>query len=130
MRWQSFDLPDDGNAFNTFMSMEGITIKYHKFVPHNLPDGSTFERVHCLYSYREDDVADETDAMGVLMEKSRMVENDAEYASLKNNRQRAIYLLTVYGISASEAETVMELLKPELSGLRARCIATAKGVRA
>lgn len=130
MRWQSFDLPDDGEAFNTFMSMEGVNVRYHKFVPHNLPDGSTFERVHCLYSYREDDVADETDAMGVLIDKARLVEHDDVYASLKNNRQRAIYLLTVYGISASEAETVMELLKPELSGLRARCIATAKGVRA
>lgn len=130
MRWQSFDLPDDGEAFNTFMSMEGITIKYHKFVPHNLPDGTTFERVHVLFNYREEDTDTETETMHVLMEKSRMVENDAEYASLKNNRQRAIYLLTVYGISASEAETVMELLKPELSGLRARCIATSKGVKA
>lgn len=130
MRWLSFTLPEEGEQFNTFLNMQGTNIKYHKFISVTAKDGSTFERVHCLYSYREDDVDNETEDMSVLMDKAKLVQNDDTYAALKNNRQRAIHLLMVYGISASESETIMELLKPELSGLRAMVSAVKQGVKA
>lgn len=110
MRFQIFNMPGEWDDMAVFLTTEGINIKYQKIIPVD----KDHDRVYVYYDYAAEVAEAENEALGVLMDKARLVKDDSQYYALKNGKQREIYLLSIYNITAGEAGTVMELLKPEL----------------
>ncbi len=119
MRWQAFTLPDEVTDYLGLINLEGVTIRSHTFTSNKDQKGLPFDRVHVLYEYQGEASERDMDKLQVLMDKARIVAKDPEYSHLKNQKQREIFLLAKYNISNGEAETVMELLKKELSSVLA-----------
>ena len=49
------------------------------------------------------------------LEQAKQVSMDERYHTLKNQKQRELFLLSEYFLSKTEAQDVMELLKPEIA---------------
>lgn len=61
--------------------------------------------------------AQENDRIIELIDLAKEVSMEEDYQTLKNNRQREIYLLHYYALSKVDAVDVIELLKPEMAVL-------------
>jgi hypothetical protein len=59
----------------------------------------------------------ETEDLDALKAIAATVIKDPAYADLRNQQQREIYLLDKYNVNSKQADTVRELLRPEMSAL-------------
>ncbi len=72
---------------------------------------------YVFYEQKSDLVQREIQRIRELVEIAKEVSMDEGYASLKNKRQREIYLSQFHLLRKRDAEDVIELLKPEMAAL-------------
>jgi len=118
-------LPLNETEINAFLATPGIRIaskhtgqRFRK--AGEIAEGSAI--IAIFYDTPEDDAAakdrlliDQHVQLERLLDIARAVSKDKEYASLKNNTQREIFLFARYNIPGSDAGKVAELLKPEMA---------------
>lgn len=70
---------------------------------------------YVFYESKMTALAQESDRMIELIDVAKEVSTEEDYQTLKNNRQREIYLLQYYDLPKVDAIDVIELLKPEMA---------------
>ena len=108
---------------NNFLSTPGVTVisKEHQmavnkdvfchaiYIYYETPEESTYSRSL--------QTAQEKIRLSDLITQARKVMNDKKYFELKNQAQREQYLLCMYGIGRQDAQSVIEILKPEMDAV-------------
>lgn len=119
----------DVNAFSTlatlsqFIANEDIEIKRvlldttssEIYDPMSLetPDA----KFYVFFEHKKEAVVREHRRLFELMDTAKDVATREEYYTLKNTRQRELYLLREFGLAKSDATDVIELLKPEMAAI-------------
>ncbi len=105
----------DETAINDFLKTPNIKIAT-KHV--------TQDKVLIFYETATDDalardrlLMEQDDALEKLIDIAKEVRQDKTYAGLKNASQREIYVRAKFYQLASDAATVVELLKPEMASI-------------
>ena len=70
---------------------------------------------YVFYQDRKEELKQQLDDFYRKLEIAKEVSMDERYFSLKNQKQREIFLLAVYSLTKDEAQDVIELLKPEMA---------------
>lgn len=119
MQMISFTVPKDNEGMLTFLALKGLSIVKISQSPHVVlqGDGTYVERFHIWYNIEENLVKLE---MEELTDDARMavqVKKDDVFQTLKNAKQRELYLLARYQVSSKRASTIIELTKDEMVSL-------------
>lgn len=69
---------------------------------------------YVFYQDRKEELKKEIDDFYRKLEIAKEVSTDERYFTLKNQKQREIFLLAEYSLTKDEAQDVIELLKPEM----------------
>lgn len=113
-------LPADEKEINEFLATPGIKIS----TKHVIPSPSGNPHFAIFYETAESDEAlraratiDQDDQLNRLLAIAQEVKGDENYAGLKNNTQKRLFLLAKHNLPASDADIVIEILRPEMSVL-------------
>jgi len=69
---------------------------------------------YVFYQDRKEELKKEADDFYRRVEIAKEVSTDERYFTLKNQKQREMFLLAEYSLTKDEAQDVIELLKPEM----------------
>jgi len=75
--------------------------------------GKTF--FYVFYQDIKEELQQEQESFKSKLEIAKEVSTDERYYKLKNARQRELYMISEHFLSRTEAQDVIELLKPELA---------------
>ena len=70
---------------------------------------------YVFYQDRKEELKQQQDDFYRKVEIAKQVSTDERYFSLKNQRQREMFLLAEYSLTKDEAQDIIELLKPEMA---------------
>jgi len=103
-----------------FLSFEDVqklvrddTIEVKRIIHDTLSDGGFY----VFYQYKKEVVQQERQKLLELVEIAKEVSSEEDYTTLKNNRQREMYLSQFHLLTKGDAGDVIELLKPEMAVL-------------
>lgn len=115
-------LPLSEKEINEFLATPGIRIQTRHVVPESDPARSA--QVLIFYETAESDEAlraratiDQDDQLNRLLAIAKEVKGDENYAGLKNSTQKRLFLLAKHNLPASDADIVIEILRPEMAVL-------------
>ena len=89
------------------------TIEVKRVIHDILSEGGFY----VFYQQKREIVQQEQERTDDLIEVAKEVSTNEEYAALKNNRQREMFLLQFCSLTKTDAGDVIELLKPEMAML-------------
>jgi len=87
----------------SFLDDPTIAIKKITIAPHDSCDDA-------LYVFYEEQLAAEKEELQELDRIAQQLEEDEDYAKLKNATQRELFLLTKYDVPSSRAKKLIELV--------------------
>ena len=103
-----------------FLSFEDVqklvrddTIEVKRIIHDTLSDGGFY----VFFELKNKMVYKERQKLIELVEIAKEVSTEEDYTTLKNNRQREIYLSQFHLLTKGDAGDVIELLKPEMAVL-------------
>lgn len=103
--------------FLTFRDLQELVedddIIVKRVIHDTLSDGGFY----VFYESKIMTLAQESDRIIDLIDVAKEISMEEDYQTLKNNRQREIYLLHYYALSKVDAVDVIELLQPEMAVL-------------
>ena len=70
---------------------------------------------YVFYQDRKEELKQQQDDFYRKVEIAKQVSTDERYFSLKNQKQREMFLLAEYSLTKDEAQDIIELLKPEMA---------------
>jgi hypothetical protein len=119
MNMVSFTIPPENEGMLTFFALKGLSIVKISQSPHVLlsGDGTYTERFHIWYNVEESLVRQEMEELTDDAKMAVQVKKDDVFLTLKNAKQRELYLLARYQVSSKRAQTIMELTKDEMVSL-------------
>jgi len=89
-----------------FLDDPTITIKKITIAPHDSCD----DALYVFYEETSEQLAAEKEELQELDRIAQQLEEDEDYAKLKNATQRELYLLTKYDVPSSRAKKLIELV--------------------
>lgn len=82
-----------------------------------MSDGYVGDEFYVIWEYRDDVIEEQEETLQTNLNITKMVSEDERYYTLKNQRQRELFLLSEYDRTKTEAQDIIELLKPEMAAI-------------
>jgi hypothetical protein len=122
MKLIHFFLPEDEELLERLINEDDLVIRSKVYVPipsviqEKAPEGAPYNIAICFVEYETKKLLEneELEHLDKLIRKAKALKGNLAYSELKNAKQREIFLLKNYQLTAHDAATVMELLKDEL----------------
>lgn len=119
MNMISFTIPQENEGMLTFFALKGLSIVKIGQSPHVVvtDEDVYIERFHIWYNVEESLVKSEMEELTDDARLAVQVKKDDVFLTLKNAKQRELYLLARYQVSSKRATTIIELTKDEMVSL-------------
>ncbi|MDD5048065.1 MAG: hypothetical protein PHH09_03985 [Methanoregulaceae archaeon] len=115
MNIEMFNLPGSYEKLNAVLNDPDIVIHSKHIIP--AATETSCDRLYIFFESKAFTIANETAELERVKRLAKLVKDNPYYETLKNAKQREIYLLHEFRVCSKDAATIQELLKPEMAAV-------------